>query len=163
MLSKEYRSSSGRIPENASRNLSKTAHLHQAKINQMLPFATSLPHITTPDIRLKAFCIQSVLLTWEMSYWKETGGRGEEKTLSPCRQTRTESSGFAREYLSRQTTLDFLNYRMLLVLINILTCIQLSVSGFISYRRGEKMGVEGSFSCHSPKIFSLFQEYLLAA
>lgn len=86
-VSKEDWSSSGRIPENASRNLSKTAHLHQAK-TKMLPFATSLPHITTPDIRLNAYSLYSVCsLTWEMSYWMIERKLGAGVRKRPCVHT----------------------------------------------------------------------------
>lgn len=92
---------------------------------------------------------------------KETGGRGEEKTLCPYRQTRTESSDFDREYLSRQTTLAFLNQRMFLVLINILIYIQLSVSGFIIYRRGKKREGREAVPVILPKSFNYFEKTFL--
>lgn len=120
--------------------------------------------MTAPDIRLNACFLYSIcpprLRNELLNDRKATEGRGEEKIWCPCRQTRTKSSDFAREYLRGQTVLDFLEDDFSLNQYSDIY-IHLSLSGFIVYRWGKKWEGREALPVILPKSFNYSENNFL--
>lgn len=90
---------------------------------------------------------------------RKLGGGGEgreitEKTLCPLRWTGTKSPNLARQCFSRQTILDFLNWRMLLIIINTLKYSASLEWLHILWRVGGKAEGKQAFPVILPKFAS---------